>query len=220
MSRTDIFPRRESEFITWVASYLAALTLIATRIEFPESELTRLNTLYADYQTKYNVAEAPQTRTRATVAEKNGAKKTLQAAIRQDTAEYITRNHRVTAADRDNLGLPPRSDGRTPAPIAPGPPWLMPNTRLLRHIIFDYGGTEMSKAKPAGQHGVELIWEIADERPPHVRNLTHSVFDTHTPLTIEFDEDQRGKTLWYTARWENTRGEKGPWGEIQSVVIP
>jgi hypothetical protein len=26
--------------------------------------------------------------------------------------------------------------------------------------------------------------------------------------------------FWYAARWENIRGEKDPWSEILSIVIP
>jgi hypothetical protein len=31
---------------------------------------------------------------------------------------------------------------------------------------------------------------------------------------------QRGKTVYFALRWENTRGEKGPWSEIMSAIIP
>jgi hypothetical protein len=37
---------------------------------------------------------------------------------------------------------------------------------------------------------------------------------------LEFEGHDRGKTLWYAARWENTRGLKGPWSPIESVIIP
>jgi peptide methionine sulfoxide reductase MsrA len=61
---------------------------------------------------------------------------------------------------------------------------------------------------------------IADTKPVHIKEVTRSYFDTHTPLVIEFDEEDRGKTFWYAVRWENTRGEKGPWSEIMSAIIP
>jgi hypothetical protein len=86
-------------------------------------------------------------------------------------------------------------------------------------LILNVSNTT-SKAKPDGQHGMEMVWEIASEKPAHVRNLSHSAFDTRSPLTLEFDEEECGRTLWYAARWENTRGEKGPWSEILSIVIP
>jgi hypothetical protein len=50
--------------------------------------------------------------------------------------------------------------------------------------------------------------------------LTHSAFDTRSPLKLQFENDLRGKTLYFAMRWENTRGEKGPWSPIMSVIIP
>lgn len=38
--------------------------------------------------------------------------------------------------------------------------------------------------------------------------------------TLTFDENQRGKTVYFALRWENTRGEKGPWSQIVSSIIP
>jgi hypothetical protein len=46
------------------------------------------------------------------------------------------------------------------------------------------------------------------------------VFDTDSPLEIEFDEADRGKIVWFAVRWENTRGQKGPWSEIFFAIIP
>ncbi|MDR1667969.1 MAG: hypothetical protein LBS03_09840 [Bacteroidales bacterium] len=57
-------------------------------------------------------------------------------------------------------------------------------------------------------------------KPADMGELIHSTFDTHTPLILTFKESERGKTLWFSARRENACGEKGHWGEIQSVIIP
>jgi hypothetical protein len=54
----------------------------------------------------------------------------------------------------------------------------------------------------------------------HINDLTNSSFDTHTPLTLEFADEDRGKVLYFALRWENTRGEKGPFGAIMNAIIP
>jgi hypothetical protein len=43
---------------------------------------------------------------------------------------------------------------------------------------------------------------------------------TRTPHVLEFTEPQRGQTVYLALRWQNEKGEKGPWSEIQSTVIP
>jgi hypothetical protein len=39
-------------------------------------------------------------------------------------------------------------------------------------------------------------------------------------VTLEFEEEARGKTVWFCLRWENTRGEKGPWSEFLNAIVP
>ncbi|MDR1552126.1 MAG: hypothetical protein LBS69_01520, partial [Prevotellaceae bacterium] len=77
-----------------------------------------------------------------------------------------------------------------------------------------------SKAKPAGQHGAEIRWTISDTPVVDVEELIHSAFDTHTPFTLEFQGHERGRMAYFCLCWENTRGEKGPWSEIVSAIIP
>ncbi|MDR2361317.1 MAG: hypothetical protein LBD91_01145 [Prevotellaceae bacterium] len=216
----NFIPGSDALFDIWQSNLITKMTASATRFNIPAAVVTDIVTKQVRWNTAYAAAKDPATRTKITVKEKQQARDDYEDSLRALTRSYLTYNPAVTDSDRENLELPIHKTTHTPAPVATEPPWLKPNTSLLRHVSFDYGGSELSKTKPTGQHGLELIWEIAKERPPHVRNLTHSVFDTHTPLVIEFDEEDRGNTLWYTARWENTRGEKGPWGEIVSVIIP
>jgi hypothetical protein len=67
---------------------------------------------------------------------------------------------------------------------------------------------------------MELIWSLGDPAPARWEDFVHSAFDTHTPLTLSFENDQRGQTLYFALRWENTRGEKGPWSNIQCTKVP
>jgi hypothetical protein len=76
------------------------------------------------------------------------------------------------------------------------------------------------KAKPKGVHGVEIKWRMLDIPPSTVEELIYSAFDTRTPFTLEFEENERGRTIYFALRWENTRGEKGPWSDISSAIIP
>jgi hypothetical protein len=61
---------------------------------------------------------------------------------------------------------------------------------------------------------------VCNTPPQSIDELIHSTFDTHTPFTVDFDENQRGQKDYFILRRENTRGEKGPRSEIVSAVIP
>jgi hypothetical protein len=74
--------------------------------------------------------------------------------------------------------------------------------------------------KPKGVHGVEIRHEILDEPPKDWDQLRNSSFDTRTPAQLVFKGEDRGKTVYFALRWENNVGEKGPWSEIYSAIIP
>jgi hypothetical protein len=157
-----------------------------------------------------------------TVKNKNDARKTLEAAIRQDIKEYLNFNHFLSDGDRDALGLPVYKTERTPAPIAQTHPDCDVDSSEIRQLTLHFfeQGKKHTKAKPPGQHGVEIRWAILETPPRSIDDLIHSNFDTHTPFTLAFDEFQRGKTVYFCLCWENTRGEKGPWSEIINAIIP
>jgi hypothetical protein len=68
--------------------------------------------------------------------------------------------------------------------------------------------------------GVEIRWAILDAPPVVIDDLLHSTFSTRSPHMFEFKGNDRGKTVYFCLCWLNTRGQKGPWGEIVSAIIP
>jgi hypothetical protein len=218
--KKDFIPEADVLFNTWQANLLSKLSAGAMAWNIPSTVIALLLTKQARWATAFAVAQDPATRTKGAVKEKQEARKDYESELRKQLKAYVTYNPLISDRQREDMALPIHKTTYTRAPVASDSPWLKARTDLLRHVTFDYGGSETSKAKPDGQHGMEMVWEITSEKPSHVRNLTHSVFATRSPLTLEFDEEERGRTLWYAARWENTRGEKGPWSEILRIVIP
>jgi hypothetical protein len=220
MNTKDWLPESDRTFLGWASTFTKYLFPNITRFGFPSDEYQHLATLRNDFSDKLDIAEAPATRTSLTIATKKAAAEALRSTVRQDVNQYLAYNPAVTEEDHKGLGIPIHSKEHHPAPVAPHPPHILAIAGDLRQVRFDFGESETSKAKPAGQHGVEVASVITDTKPTDTDELTRSSFDTHTPLVLTFKEAERGKTLWYAARWENTRGEKGIWSEIMSVVIP
>jgi hypothetical protein len=88
------------------------------------------------------------------------------------------------------------------------------------HYSDESAGEETARAKPPGQHGAEIRWAVLEVAPTVLDDLSHSSFDTRSPFTLTFDENQRGQALYYCLCWENTRGEKGPYSPIEKAIIP
>jgi hypothetical protein len=220
MSYSNYLPRPDRTFLSWVINFLKYLMGRLDVFNFPQALFQKLQQEKDVFANKLELTEEPTTHTKVSVQEKNDARKLLETDLRRAIAEYLTYNHLLTDGDRQLLGLPVHKTTHTPAEVAKTFPWTKANTSILRRLSIDYGSSETSKAKPEGQHGMELVSVISDTKPADLGDLTHSYFDTRTPLVIEFTEEERGKTFWFAVRWENTRGEKGPWSEIRSAIIP
>ncbi|MDR2118268.1 MAG: hypothetical protein LBP25_01850, partial [Tannerellaceae bacterium] len=118
---------------------------------------------------------------------------------------------------------PRPADERTPAPVATEAPAYKLSQLSAHRIQIDYyDGTDETpkRAKPEGQHGVEIRWNFSDTPVTDAEDLTNSVFDTATPAILSFSGHDHGRTLYLALRWENSRGEKGPWSTVTETYVP
>jgi hypothetical protein len=222
MSQPDYIPQSDMGFLDWVTYFVQNLGKSLARFGFPSELYAQLKQMRDDFAQKFELAIEPATRTKVSVQAKNDARNMLKKMVRQAVKEYLVYNHAVTDPDRDVLGLPIHKTTRTRAPIAINAPDAEVDTSTIGRLIihfFDKGGKH-KKAKPAGQHGIEIAWVLSDTPPTRWDELLHSNTDTNSPFTLVFEYNQRGKTVHFALRWENTRGEKGPWGDIHSAIIP
>jgi hypothetical protein len=60
----------------------------------------------------------------------------------------------------------------------------------------------------------------ANPKVTNADRLSNSAFDTGSPAILIFTGDDSGRTVYLALRWENTRGEKGPWSDIAIVTVP
>jgi hypothetical protein len=133
-------------------------------------------------------------------------------------------NPLASNTDLEAMGFPKREeDTRQPAPVADEAPEIAYEVMPRRVRVYYFKpGSKRKSGKPRGQHGAELLWEVFDASTSGIllKDLTKSSFDTASPYTFEFSDAESGKRLFFALRWENSRGEKGPWSDIHSVVIP
>jgi hypothetical protein len=120
------------------------------------------------------------------------------------------------------MGLPIHKGCRTPVQKPTTAPQLLPDTgtrRIIKVYYKDEGASR--RGKPAHVKGIEIKWAKLTAAPQDISELVNSAFDTNPPLTLEFQEHERGGKVFMCGRWEIQReGEKGPWGDIEEVIIP
>jgi hypothetical protein len=218
----NFIPGPDGRFEEWQNTLMVGVAPKAPAWNISTEAVAEVQAVKARWSAAYALAIDPATRTKGVIDEKRAARKAYEAALRKFIRIYLTNNPALTIKDRDDLGLPIYKTSRTPAPVASDAPDCEVDTSVLGRIIFHFfeKGGKRGQAKPPGQHGGELAWAVRDTPPADWSDLTHSSFDTHSPLTLVFGIPERGKTLYYALRWENTRGAKGPWSEIATAIIP
>jgi hypothetical protein len=173
------------------------------------------------FTSAYNQWRDPEERSPVRTRELFAAEKAFKPCYRKLYSGFLRENPLVTATDLRAMGLPARNTKRVPARVATIAPYLRVNTRVPRNVIIHFSGKEdRSKAKPAGQRGVEIRWAILPAPPATIDELVNTSSSTRSPFTLDFPDDQRGRLLYLATRWVNTRGEKGPWGESTMTIIP
>lgn len=92
------------------------------------------------------------------------------------------------------------------------------DVRRLKVVFHDMDSN--SKAKPYGTNGAVIAIAVLDAPPIDHSALTRTVLATRTPHILEFTEEERGKTVYIAICWQNEKGQRGPWSEIVSAIIP
>jgi hypothetical protein len=176
---------------------------------------------FNDFTTAFEAWQVPAQRTPIVTDSLYHAKNIFKPAYRQMYMAYLKNNPLVTDTDLDAMGLPKRISRRIPVPIPESPPAIKITLDVIRCITIHFFNAEtMRKAKPKGAHGAEITWIISAVPITDLNELIHSSFSTRSPFTLEFKNTDRGKYCYFALRWENTRGQKGLFSEIESTIIP
>jgi hypothetical protein len=191
------------------------------RFEIPPCKVDALEAVVDDYSAANAAAEslAANKIDRLLRKEKAAVAKT---AARDFVNLNLRYNTNVTNEDRIALGLTVPDTNPSQKSVTISHPVITAETSIILHVILHIRDSAMQKshAKPQGVHGCEIVWAILDAPPTDTEDLIHSAFTTKATHTFEFVEKQRGQRLFFRGRWENNRGEKGPWGEIGDSIIP
>ncbi|MDR3199437.1 MAG: hypothetical protein LBU34_16330 [Planctomycetaceae bacterium] len=216
----DFIPQQDGAFLEWSKTLVAYATSYYTTWNIPSGAFNSIQMLLNDFETAYNQAELPN-HGKVDVLRKDEARDAFKKELRAFIKSYLTYNPLVSDPDRESMGLPIHKTKHTPIPPPTTYPEAEIDTSIIRQVAIHFRDYRSeNKAKPFGVHGAEIRWDTPDNPPTNVEDLRHSSFDTKTPFILTFEESDRGKRVYFCLRWENTKGEKGPWGEIESAIIP
>jgi hypothetical protein len=207
--------------LVWLENFMTYLNENLSRFDIPPDKVVPLQNLMKLFQTAQIKAELPNAGSADRLNRKEKAE-AVSKAVRNFVNANLRYNEAVTDEDRVNLGLNVPDPEPTPLPDPKTMPtvYRIDSSVIMRISLYFKDTNSESRAKPDGIQGAEIVYAILDAPPVTTEDLIHSDFSTRSPRTFVFDENQRGKTVWYRLRWENRRGRKGPWSELYSAVIP
>jgi hypothetical protein len=215
----DYIPRKDAELVTWSTNFGTQIASKAAVWGIPVDEVIALQTDITSFASLQAQADSPS-KTAIIVAKKNAARYTLVAKIRA-MANFRLKNPIITDAERIAMGLHVRDTTPTTVQVPKTRPELdveVVDFRRLKLLFHDMGSK--SKAKPYGITGAVIACAALDAPPVGPGALTRTMLATRTPHIIEFTEEERGKTVYIVACWQNEKGERGSWSEIISAIVP
>jgi hypothetical protein len=213
-------PTQEKNYVDWSANLIAVSILHKTVWNLQESKLTELQTLHNEVKALYELCQTASY-TKIDMQAKHEKKKQLIHLEEVFIRNNLQNNDAMTDTGRKELGIPIHDKKPTPVPAPDGIPEIEIETPHPRTVRIKFRDEHAARwGKPENVHGLECVWELAETPPGKVKDLLHSEFTTKSPLELTFEEDERGKRLYFAARWETRAMKKGLWSDIFSAIIP
>jgi hypothetical protein len=225
MIERDFVPPKDSDFSVWFDNLTATvmantLGQNAKWLFIPKSESELLAASNLSWHGAYNPTLKPHLP--AQTLAKNEARIASEAVIRPFVGQWLMWKQ-VTDMEREEMGLHNKQPRRPAIPAPVTVPKLEPRAGVPRQVVISYRDKDSShRGKPDDVHGIEVRWVGLDHPPKDIETeLLNSAFDTKSPLTLNFQEHERGRRIYMAGRWEIEReGVKGLFGDIETVIIP
>jgi hypothetical protein len=215
----DYIPRKDAELASWSSNFASKVDANSKVWNIPGQEVSDLNNAVNIFSSLHAQVDSPA-KNSIIVAEKNAARIDLIGRIR-GLVGFRLRNPAITNAERIAMGLPARDNTFSSIPTPTSRPELnidVFDVRRLKVHFRDMGSS--GKARPYGVIGAVIAYAVLNAHPTSPTDLTNIILATRTPYTLEFTEPERGRTVYVAICWQNEKGEKGPWSEMESAIVP
>ncbi len=214
-------PRRDADFDQWQINLRTIVSANLVAWGIPATENSALNPLQNAWNSAYAVAKNRTQRTSEEVQAKSDARDAYEAALRLFIQRFLAINPAVSDSDREAMDITVRDTERTrPPEPQQAPKVTIESVTQKRHKlrIVDPLNPE-SKQKPEGVVQVQLYRFIGETAPVDVEEYEFLSNVTRFLYTVKFTMADAGKRAFYIARYENSRGEVGPFSEPVSEHI-
>lgn len=213
-------PSRDAELGQWVTNFSTLITASPGTYGLLAGDAAAIAAYVTAFTGALAVVNNPATKTKATVAAKDGARAAMLDIVRP-YAQQVRNNNGVSNADKTALGL--TIVDRTPTSVPP--PTSSPLISVIgatpgEHTLrYSDSNAPDSRRKPVGVIGLQLFVAVASGAVADPAVAPFKAFVTRQPYGVTFDPADNGKLATYFARWQNRKGQTGPWSNAITFTI-
>ncbi len=166
-------------------------------------------------------AKAPMTKCMATTTARNEYQVIYTSALTLVFDTFLVNNPNLSAADKKAMGIHEyKGNGKTPLPD----PTTVPIVEIsqgapLQHIVKFRNPATNRGGKPHGVGFLEVSYKVGDPAPEELSDANLHENIQISGQTITYLLSQRGKMVYFFARWGTRRGKYGPWTVMFTAII-
>jgi len=166
-------------------------------------------------------AKAPMTKCMATTTARDEYQAIYTPALTLVFDTFLVNNPNISAADKKAMGIHEyKGNGKNPLPD----PTTVPIVEIsygapLQHVVKFRNSDTNRVGKPNGVGFLEVSYKIGDPAPEELSDANLHENIQISGQTITYLLSQRGKMVYFFARWGTRRGKYGPWTLMFSAII-
>ena len=224
-TETISFPRSYPDRFAFQITVVEMITdnHVKWLIEVPE--VTAITVQQTDFEKKYGVAANSKTRSPAITEARNASWEIYDGLSMDMYNHHLLNNVLITTDDKTALHI--NFTGKA-AKVASDAPITTPVVSFASeeietlHVNYTDSGSTNTHAKPHGVVFLEIHSKIglATAPPASVDECDMAYFVSKNHQAIEFEAEDRGKTIFGFARWVTATGKKSKFGGMFSGLIP
>ena len=220
MSTTDWMPTSNDGKRQMCYSWINYAGKEWERLEIPEARITVLSGIYNDFMHLHMMP--PEERTPVIAAELKMATKKLEDAMRLFKRQNL---FSPPLEDKDYIGFGLKIPDSEPTPVAAPLGSAEADIMYLggQQLELHFKHTDGTPVDHRAEHGIKIYFDVFDandSRPLSGKELKRAQFTRHKKFVIRFEPEDIGKRVYFCLRYENAKGEAGPWGSMISAIIP
>ena len=204
-------PKKQDELLRWAQNFSKLLSENCAQLKLDSKKVSEIVALVTNFKAALDKSREYD-RTKSDITRKNAVLNQLREKIKCFTALYLDYNPAMTSDHRIAMGLKPLIPVRSKSMAPSGRPRLTAKTGGQRIIVSYTDEDSGGKARPKGVRGIVYRWAFADEEFKLVQKASG-------PLVLPFREEDLGRAVMVSARWDGRLGDQGPWSNTMKVFV-